>query len=96
MSNSKRSGGIGRSIFTKPTGEQATTDVAEVQVAEKVEKPAKPKVVKERTTVMLYPQTLSAMEQLKIELRKSGNKVTYSDVLEQAIWALMEKKGLKP
>jgi hypothetical protein len=45
---------------------------------------------------MLYPNTLSAMEQLKMELRKSGDKVTLSDVLEQAVWALMEKKGLKP
>ena len=42
----------------------------------------------------MYPRTLSAMEQLKMELRKSGDKVTLSDVFEEAIWALMEKKGL--
>lgn len=92
MTTNKRSGGIGRKIFTMPTQETA------VESAEAVQPPTaeKSKVVKARTTIMLYPQTLSAMEQLKIELRKSGSKVTLSDVMEQAVWALMEKKGLKP
>jgi hypothetical protein len=35
------------------------------------------------------------MEQLKVELRKTGEKVTLSDVIDEAIWALVEKKGLK-
>lgn len=93
MSDTKRSGGLGRKIFTTPTGDTPATEPATAGIPQKA---AKPKVVKARTTVMLYPQTLSAMEQLKVELRKSGDKVTLSDVLEQAVWALMEKKGLKP
>lgn len=96
MSDTKRSGGIGRKIFTTPTGDTPATEPSAAAAAGIPQKPPKPKVVKARTTVMLYPQTLSAMEQLKVELRKSGDKVTLSDVLEQAVWALMEKKGLKP
>ena len=92
MSKSKQGGLGGIDAFTKGAS-AALTKPAEVAAPKE---PEKPKVVKERTTVMLYPATLSAMEQLKVELRKSGEKVTYSDVLEQAIWALMEKKGLKP
>lgn len=94
MSTSKRSGGLGRKIFTTPTEAPVTSEAEDQQ--QPPAKPPKPKVVKARTTVMLYPKTLSAMEQLKMELRKSGDKVTLSDVLEQAVWALMEKKGLKP
>lgn len=91
MSTSKRSGGLGGvKAFTTPSS-AAPTKPAEVTTGLEAVKPKK-----ERTTVMLYPETLSAMERLKVELRKSGDKVTYSDVLEQAIWALMEKKGLKP
>lgn len=91
MSTTKRSGGLGRKIFTTPTEGSATTEV------EQLDKPApKAKVAKIRTTITLYPHTLSAMEQLKVELRKSGDKVTLSDVLEQAVWSLMEKKGFKP
>ena len=92
MSTSKRPGGLGRKIFTTPT-ESPASETAERETPSAIEKS---KVVKARTTVMLYPHTLSAMEQLKVELRKSGDKVTLSDVLEQAVWALMEKKGLKP
>ena len=99
MSKSKPTGLPGIDAFTKGA-RPALTKPAETEVATELEEPKKepekPKIVKERTTVMLYPETLSAMEQLKVELRKSGEKVTYSDVLEQAIWALMEKKGLKP
>lgn len=92
MSTSKRSGGLGRKIFTTPTA----TPAGEIPQQETAAATEKPKIIKARTTVMLYPHTLSAMEQLKVELRKSGDKVTLSDVLEQAVWALMEKKGLKP
>lgn len=53
---------------------------------------AKPKKV--RTTVTLYPDTLAAMELLKVESRKKGQRATYSDVLGEAIALLMEQKGL--
>lgn len=95
MTTSKRSGGIGRKIFTTPTEDLAASTEA-TTAAEQPTKPAKTKVPKVRTTVTLYPKTLSAMERLKVEMRKSGKRITLSDVMEQAVWALMEKEGLKP
>ena len=94
MTTTKK-GGLGRrNVFTapRPIDEQTAgaSPVAEVQPA-----PKKEKSDKVRTTITMYPKTLSAMEQLKVELRKSGDKVTLSDVLDEAIWALVEKKGLK-
>ena len=92
MSTTKRTGGIGRKIFTNPTGIDTAGDLGSIAHGMAVDE--KPKSTKVRTTITIYPTTLSAMEQLKMELRKSGDKVTLSDVMEQAIWALMEKKGL--
>ena len=93
MSTTKRAGGIGRKIFTNPTGADTAGDVSSVAHGTAVDEA--PKSTKVRTTITIYPRTLSAMEQLKMELRKSGDKVTLSDVMEEAIWALMEKKGLR-
>lgn len=93
MSNTKKAGGIGRKIFTNPTGVTSEGDVSSVAHGMVVDE--KPKSTKVRTTITIYPRTLSAMEQLKMELRKSGDKITLSDVMEEAIWALMEKKGLR-
>lgn len=92
MSTNKRTGGLGGvKAFTTPASASPTKPAKTTDQKE----PAEPKIEKARTTVMLYPATLAALDQLKSELRKSGEKATYSDVLEQAIWALMEKKGLK-
>ena len=89
MSTTKKSG-LGRKIFTTPTEDAVAGETEQREVP-----PPKAKVAKIRTTITLYPQTLAAMEQLKVELRKSGDKATLSDVLEQAVAALMDKKGLK-
>lgn len=88
MSTTKRSGGLGRKIFTTPTKSIVTSEQPQHDLPST-------KAAKVRTTVTLYPHTLAAMEQLKVELRKSGDKATLSDVLEQAVLALMDKKGLK-
>ncbi len=93
MSTTKRAGGLGRKIFTSPTGTTSEGDVGSVAQGAPVDEA--PKSTKVRTTITIYPRTLSAMEQLKMELRKSGEKVTLSDVMEEAIWALMDKKGLR-
>ena len=53
-----------------------------------------PKPQKVRTTVTLYPETLAAMELLKVESRKNGQRATYSDVLGEAVHLLMEQRGL--
>jgi hypothetical protein len=56
---------------------------------------AHPRRKKIRTTVTLYEKTLASMELLKVEARKQGVKATLSDVLEEAIQTLMEKKQLE-
>lgn len=53
-----------------------------------------PKPQKVRTTVTLYPETLAAMELLKVESRRNGQRATYSDVLGEAVDLLMEQRGL--
>ena len=75
-------------------------DVNQVVESAAVEQPApaKPKPVKVpkkvRTTVTLYPRTLAAMELLKMESRKEGERATMSDVLGEAIDLLLKKKKL--
>lgn len=58
-------------------------------------KPEKSKPEKVRTTVTLYPETLAAMEALKVEARKQGDKATYSDILNDAIRELVKKRKVK-
>ena len=94
MSNSKKKTGLGKSAFFTPQAEESEspTPPAETTKAEEPKAPEKPQKV--RTTVTLYPETLAAMELLKANARKSGKKVTLSDVFEDAIKALMEKKQI--
>ena len=99
MSSKKSSTGLGVKVFTAPTGDD--TQTSDASPISRKSNPAlavrtpEAKSEKVRTTVTLYPRTLSALEQLKVELRKSGTKVTLSDVLDEAVWSLMEKKGLR-
>ena len=104
MANNKRSGGMGgRESFFKPTGVEPLAEAAPTAPVESAPAPAetpavapqkRPKSNKVHLTVTVYPKTLSVMELLKVELRKSGSRVTISDVLDEAIWALVEKKKL--
>jgi hypothetical protein len=58
--------------------------------------PATPeKLKKVRTTVTLYPDTLALMELMKVQARRDGARATYSDILEEAIVDLAEKRGLE-
>jgi hypothetical protein len=60
--------------------------------AKSEEKPSKPK--KYRTTVMLYPDTLSDIELLKSEARKQGVKATMSDILTDAVQLLAKERQI--
>ncbi len=95
MSNSKKTG-LGRSaFFNRPEEEQEREQTQTTPPPAEEKKPEKPKKV--RTTVTLYPETLASMETLKVEARREqGRKVTYSDVLQEAIELLMNHKGLSP
>jgi hypothetical protein len=90
VSEKKRTG-LGASAFfqrNQPDGDQQET-------AAPVKLVARPRLKKIRTTVTLYEKTLASMELLKVEARKQGIKATLSDVLEEAIQSLMEKKQLE-
>ena len=86
--------GLGTNAFF---GSDEADQVVESAVAEPVT-PAKPKPVKApkkvRTTVTLYPRTLAAMELLKAESRKEGERSTLSDILGDAIDLLLKKKKI--
>ena len=98
MSEKKRTG-LGANAFFKQNqpadGQNATAEPVTPKAGESAQPaaPAKPKKV--RTTVTMYEKTLASMELLKIEARKQGIKATLSDVLEEAITTLMEKKKLE-
>jgi len=84
----KKQTGLGRSAFFKnTTADETETDAPAL-------KPTAKKPEKVRTTLTLYPETLASMEMLKIEGRKAGERVTLSDVLNEAVTTLMQKKGL--
>ena len=87
MSNKKQTG-LGRNAFFKNSTEDEQVPSAPEST------PAAKKPEKVRTTLTLYPETLASMEILKIEGRKSGQRVTLSDVLNEAVTTLMQKKGL--
>ena len=86
--------GLGTNAFF---GSDETNQVLESSAIEQPtpvkQKPAKA-VKKVRTTVTLYPRTLAAMELLKAESRKEGERSTLSDILGDAIDLLLKKKKI--
>ncbi len=86
--------GLGTNAFF---GSDETNQVVENTATEQPT-PVKPKPVKAvkkvRTTVTLYPRTLAAMELLKAESRKDGERSTLSDILGDAIDLLLKKKKI--
>ncbi len=92
-SKAKKTGmGEGVSALFKSGAEETATNSAEEAPAEP-EKPSKPK--KYRTTVMLYPDTLSDIELLKSEARKQGVKATMSDILNDAVQLLAKEREIR-
>ncbi len=63
------------------------------EVAPEVEEPIMPP--KYRTSVMLYPETLSDIELLKSESRKQGVKATMSDILNDAVELLAKERQIR-
>lgn len=53
---------------------------------------AKPVRPKSRTTVILYNDTLEAIELLKAQSRKNGVKASMSDILNDAVDLLMQER----
>ena len=84
MSSSDKKTGLGSKAFFQNRSQTET---------KKSEQEKKPEKV--RTTVSLYTDTMAGLEALKVEARRvTGEKVTYSDVLNEAIQDLMKKKGI--
>lgn len=90
---SKKTGLGTNAFFGSDETSQAVESAAIEQPTPVKQKPAKaPKKV--RTTVTLYPRTLAAMELLKAESRKEGERSTLSDILGDAIDLLLKKKKI--
>jgi hypothetical protein len=93
VSESKKKTGLGKSaFFASTTGEDNSPTLDDTSTKQETRQPEKPKKV--RTTITLYPETLMAMELLKAHGRKTGDKITLSDVFAEAIGELMRKKGI--
>ena len=91
MSNNKKKTGLGTSAFFQETESDPTPTSSEsTEKSQPVPKPTKV-----RTTVTLYPETLAQLDMLKIHARRVGGKATYSDILQEAIELLVERKGIK-
>lgn len=101
MSDRKRKTGLGTDAFFTPPR------VEEPEEEKRLEKPAEGRVrqrlssktkksSKVRTTITLYPEDLATLEELKIfEIRRRGKRVTYSDILADAINLLARERGIK-
>jgi len=93
VSESKKKTGLGKSaFFATATGEDDSPTFDGTSIKQETRQPEKPKKV--RTTITVYPETLMAMELLKAHGRKTGDKITLSDVFAEAIGELMRKKGI--
>lgn len=98
---SKKKTGLGtNAFFQQPQSaeekEEEQKETVETQpTAQAVEEPAPERTEKVRTTVTMYPETRAGLEMLKIQELRQGNKVTFSDILDEAIQNLMEKKGVE-
>jgi hypothetical protein len=85
VSSKTKKGGLGEGVNALfKRGEEAPSDT---------EKPSKPE--KYRTTVMLYPDTLSNIELLKADARKQGVKATMSDILNDAVQLLAKERQIQ-
>ncbi|MCB0078717.1 MAG: hypothetical protein KDD73_15000 [Anaerolineales bacterium] len=100
---SKKSGGLGQG--TSAFFRSGPRDVEEEEGDRMVEpvalpeptpvpRPKKKKVNKVRTSVTLYPDTLARMEAMKIESLRDGVRVTYSQLISEAINDLADKRGI--
>lgn len=99
---SKRKTGLGTDAFFQQSEPSEDEKAAEKKEPEQEQEPQaegkgpkRNKSEKVRTTVTLYPETLAGMEMLKVQARMEGEKATYSDILNEAIRDLMEKKGVE-
>ena len=96
----KRKTGLGaEAFFTTPETVETASEPEEkpestktTRKQQKKEEPQGPKHI--RTTIRLHTETFAALEMLKVQARKQGEKITFGDILDEAIKDLMEKKGV--
>jgi hypothetical protein len=100
VAKNRRSTGLGTDIFFQPPASQPQPAKEPEADDSPLPPDSEPPEVesgpekKIRTTVTLYPQTLAAMESLKVHARRQGQRATYSDILEEAIQDLARKRGI--
>ena len=90
--NKKKKKGLGvDSFFDEPLGVEPQESMKPSNMHHRFYPPKKEKV---RKTYVMYEETQLALEVMKFEELKRGNKISMSDLLEEAILDLMHKKGL--
>jgi hypothetical protein len=88
--------GLGQGVqafFGGGGGGDAKEDSATPQTSEQSPAPVKPVREKSRTTVILYNDTLEAIELLKAQSRKKGVKASMSDILNDAVELLVQERN---
>lgn len=83
-----RNTGLGTSVFFPEGG--GDTPAVRTVTKPNDSKPVRPKL---RTTVILYNDTLEAIELLKAQSRKKGVKASMSDILNDAVELLMQERN---
>lgn len=86
---SKKSTGMGPEAFFSKSPESPVDSAPDPA---RRPKQVQPKRI--RTTVVLHPSTMAAMNAIKTQNRLEGIKVTYSDILDEAVQLLVAEKGL--
>lgn len=84
--------GLGTSVFF-PKGGDDTQAAPAATATTKAATPKKPVRPKSRTTVILYNDTLEAIELLKAQSRKNGVKASMSDILNDAVELLIQERN---
>ena len=80
---------------SRPTPSQPEAHQPPTQTDRETESPARPKI---RNTFVIYEDTMRTLEMLRMlaERKKAGPKdikVTYGDLIDEAVQALLEKKS---
>ncbi|RIK50651.1 MAG: hypothetical protein DCC57_11630 [Chloroflexi bacterium] len=80
--------GLGKNAFFK-TGKGNASDPQEATGTEE-------KVAKMRTSVMLSPEVVAGIEILRTQARKQGQRLTTSEIIDDALRLLMRERKVMP
>ena len=85
--------GLGQGVQAFFGGGDSKREPTATNASEQPVVPPKPVREKSRTTVILYNDTLEAIELLKAQSRKKGVKASMSDILNDAVELLVQERN---